>query len=453
MESSGDMEMVETVHCSFVAPNEETPKERLWLSNLDLVMRPHYYTPIIYLYIPPEGKCNADVEEFFSVTTIEKALAIALVPFYPLAGRFGTDGDGRREINCNGEGALFVVARSKLTRHHFHDFKPSTKNRNLFVPVVDSNCAVPLLPLLMLQMTYLSCGSVVLGLAFNHCVVDAHSDFHFMQALTNIAKGNSSIVPAPSINRTLIRARSPPLSPSKRQAYAARTKSESLGHTSKEISPPFVSTILKLSQCQINYLKSQCSSNKSTDSAAVSTFQAVSAHIWKVFCVARGLAHDKESRLIFSIGIRSRMSPPLPEYFFGNGCTSGEATARVSEVIGFIPERIREAIGQVDDAYIRAYIDDLEVADKDRVMNWIPMTESDILIASWLGMPCYDADFGYGKPVFVSRAETGLTGVAVLINNPGKDKALLLLLSPGSVCLYSSHGDLPYHHCSIGGCM
>jgi shikimate O-hydroxycinnamoyltransferase len=39
-------------------------------------------------------------------------MAMALVPFYPLSGRLGVDSDGRVQIDCNAEGALFVVAQS-----------------------------------------------------------------------------------------------------------------------------------------------------------------------------------------------------------------------------------------------------------------------------------------------------------------------------------------------------
>ncbi|KAF3339045.1 Shikimate O-hydroxycinnamoyltransferase [Carex littledalei] len=134
--------LVEIVESSLVAPSENTPKERHWLSNLDLSMPPTLYTSIIYLY-----RFNGD-SDFFSVSNIKTALAKALVLFYPLAGRLVADKDGRLEIDCNGEGAFFVIG----------------------------------------EITFLKSSDVVIGAAFNHCIVDVHSDFHLMRTLTNIGR-------------------------------------------------------------------------------------------------------------------------------------------------------------------------------------------------------------------------------------------------------------------------
>lgn len=139
------METIEIVESSLVAPSEDTPKEKQWLSIFDLSVLPSIYTSLIYLY-----RFNGD-PDFFSVTNIRTALAKALVLFYPLAGRLAMDKDGRLEIDCNADGALFVVARSKLTLDDLRDYEPSAENRKLFVPVSYSETP----PLLMLQVLYM----------------------------------------------------------------------------------------------------------------------------------------------------------------------------------------------------------------------------------------------------------------------------------------------------------
>ncbi|WVZ48925.1 hypothetical protein U9M48_000316 [Paspalum notatum var. saurae] len=100
MNSTGDVQVLES---SFVAP-----KKGLWLSPLDL-MQGNRHTPTVYLYHRHRASSSDD---FFDVTRLKASLAKALVIFYPLAGRFAVDDNGRPEISCNGEGALFVVARS-----------------------------------------------------------------------------------------------------------------------------------------------------------------------------------------------------------------------------------------------------------------------------------------------------------------------------------------------------
>ncbi|KAI4972574.1 hypothetical protein ZWY2020_003499 [Hordeum vulgare] len=95
----------------FSASDKSTP---LWLSNLDLAV-PKTHTPLVYYYPAPAPAGDGgekEAEGFFTSERLWEALARALVPFYPLAGRMAAGPEGRLEIDCNGEGALFIVARA-----------------------------------------------------------------------------------------------------------------------------------------------------------------------------------------------------------------------------------------------------------------------------------------------------------------------------------------------------
>ncbi|CAN6204220.1 unnamed protein product [Urochloa humidicola] len=124
---------VQVIESSFVAPREATPTKGLWLSPLDLAAT-RGHTPLVYLYGPGAA--------FLDVARLKEAMAKALVPFYPLAGRLGVDGDGRLEITCNGEGALFVVARSSLTAEDVDFTRPSPQLRGMFVPRIEPSSLV-----------------------------------------------------------------------------------------------------------------------------------------------------------------------------------------------------------------------------------------------------------------------------------------------------------------------
>uniref|UniRef100_A0A453PQJ3 Uncharacterized protein n=1 Tax=Aegilops tauschii subsp. strangulata TaxID=200361 RepID=A0A453PQJ3_AEGTS len=104
------VEEVKVVECSMVTPSEEMPRHGLWLSPPDLMMVNRGHTPTIYFYRAASG------DDFFDVAKLKAAMAKALVPFYPLAGRLGVDGNGRPEIDCTGRGARFVVAPQGLQR-------------------------------------------------------------------------------------------------------------------------------------------------------------------------------------------------------------------------------------------------------------------------------------------------------------------------------------------------
>ncbi|KAM0848080.1 hypothetical protein ACQ4PT_054604 [Festuca glaucescens] len=135
---------------------------------------------------------------------------MALVLFYPLAGRLGMAPDGRVEIDCNGEGAVFVVAQSDVELDDLEDFEPSKAMSDMFVPPYDKEVGAGA-PLLLLQVTFLRGGGVVLGTGMHHYALDGRSSFHFIQTWSSLARGAAGDVVPPFLDRSPLRARSPPV--------------------------------------------------------------------------------------------------------------------------------------------------------------------------------------------------------------------------------------------------
>ena len=120
------MAKVEVLSSEMVVPADETPRGSIWLSNLDLAGR-RGYTPTVYFF-----HTNAD-PDFFSTDSMKDSLARALVLFYPLAGRLGLDGAGRVQVDCTGEGVVFVTARSEhySLEDLINEFVPCGEMRDL----------------------------------------------------------------------------------------------------------------------------------------------------------------------------------------------------------------------------------------------------------------------------------------------------------------------------------
>ena len=136
---------------TIVRPAREAPRRRLWLSDLDLVM-PRIHTASVYFYRRPEGPAP-EPEGFFDGERMRRALAEALVPFYPMAGRLARDEDGRVEIDCNGEGVLFVeVDAPNAAVDNYGDFAPTMELKRL-IPAVDYTDDISSFPLLVLQVS------------------------------------------------------------------------------------------------------------------------------------------------------------------------------------------------------------------------------------------------------------------------------------------------------------
>ena len=169
-------------------PAEETPTKSIWLSSLDLtVLGPHICT--LYVY-HPENSNNTNNCNFLDATILKESLRRALVPFYPMAGRLKeADHNGRLEIDCNGEGALFVEAETMHSLVDFGDFKPSPELTRLVIPTCDYSKGHALIPLLMVQLTRFRCGGVTLGFAQHHRVADGLGHLHFIKSWARLARG------------------------------------------------------------------------------------------------------------------------------------------------------------------------------------------------------------------------------------------------------------------------
>ena len=150
------MLVVEVKESTMVRPAGETPVVSLWNSNVDLVV-PRFHTPSVYFYRP--SSCDDDNKKekltLLDSQVLKEALSKALVLFYPMAGRLKRDEDGRIEIDCNGQGVLFVEAHTNSLIDDFGDFSPTLELRQL-IPSVDYSKGIETYPLLVLQVPFFS---------------------------------------------------------------------------------------------------------------------------------------------------------------------------------------------------------------------------------------------------------------------------------------------------------
>ncbi|KAK9940629.1 hypothetical protein M0R45_017280 [Rubus argutus] len=204
---------VSVLESTVVRPAVETPRQSLWISNIDMV-QPHTHTPLVYFYKQPNNNDGADKDQnFFDKHVLKHSLSKALVPFYPLAGRLKQKGTSMVSIS-----------------------------------------------IAMQRITYLKCGGVALGLRLDHRVADGLSAFHFINTWSDMARGLDCAIP-PTMDRTILRARDPPrplLDHNHHIEYPPRNQHE-INTEATTVS------IFRFTREQINVLKAMSTTTKEED--------------------------------------------------------------------------------------------------------------------------------------------------------------------------------------------
>ncbi|EEF33008.1 Anthranilate N-benzoyltransferase protein, putative [Ricinus communis] len=383
-----------------IRPAEDLPSQCLWLSNLDL---------------------------------LHKGTMKVLVEFYPVAGRLGKDDNGRLQINCNNEGVLFIEAETDSSMDDLGDVMVNLKIPQL-IPTLDFSNGISSFPLFVVQATTFTCGGVSLGIRFHHVLADGSAALYFINTWCDVARGLSINV-SPMIDRTILRSQDPP-NPKFQHLEFGKPLTLNTNSTKNQTNSI---EILKFTPDQLNTLKTKVNSNSKDGRTKYSSYEILTAHIWRCTCRARNLADDQATKLYISVDGRSRLQPQLPHSYFGNVTFPTTSIALcgdlLSEPLMATAERIRKAIRRMDDEYLRSAVDYLQVLDDlTPVMRGPDACRCPNLhIISWMWLPFYEADFGMGKPIYV-RPANPLEGKGYVIPTPGDDRNWAL-----SICLETDH--------------
>ncbi|XVF65896.1 hypothetical protein PTKIN_Ptkin09bG0287600 [Pterospermum kingtungense] len=385
-----------------------------------------YHIPTVYFY-KRNGSSN-----FFDPEKLKDALSKVLVPFYPIAGRLGFDKNGRLEIVCNAEGVLFVEAETTSAMDQLvGDYSDGSQVFRM-VPEVDYSGGISSFPLLVLQVTTFKCGGVCLGVGIQHALADGISALHFINSWAETARGLSLSV-APLMDRTLLRARVPPTPTFYHVEYdpppsiLASDKSQSHDHK------PSIVSIFKLTVDQLNTLKAKSNIENPDDTMKCSTFNILAAHFWRCVSKARGLSNDQLTMLYIPIDGRSRLNPPVPPGYFGNvifgATTIAHAGDLRSEPFTETMKRVHRLLKQFNDEYMRSAIDYIEKApDLSKLVRGAHTFRCPNLnVNSWVWLPIYDADFGWGRPIFMGPANVVQEGKIYILPSPINDGTMLVV--------------------------
>ncbi|KAI7737034.1 hypothetical protein M8C21_007534 [Ambrosia artemisiifolia] len=369
---------VVVIESTMVRPAEATQAKNLWLSSLDL-MAPSIHAQQVYFY-RPNGALN-----FFDTEVMKDALSKALVAFYPLGGRLKQGKDGRIEIDCQGQGALFVEAECDGILDDF-------------------------------------CNSLQMWWSF----ANGTSAMHFTNMWSNICRG-LDITSPPFMDRTLLRAHDPPQPVFNHIEYHQDQKVNSLGQVPLDETNT-VCKMFKVTRKQLNVLKAKSKEDRNT--IRYSTFEILASHVWKCVCKSRRLREDVGTKAYILTNGRARLQPQLPPGYFGNVnfITSAIATAGEiqSQPIWYAASKIHDALVTMNNDYLKSALDYLEQhLDQKPIVSY---KYTNIRIVSWGRLGIHDADFGWGRPVFMGPLRVRYEGMCFVLPSPIDDGSLSIII-------------------------
>ncbi|KAG5563984.1 hypothetical protein RHGRI_000229 [Rhododendron griersonianum] len=188
----------------------------------------------------------------------------------------------------------------------------------------------------------------------------------------------------------------------------------------------------------INTLKANSKDDKNPE--RYSTYETLAAYVWRCSCIARGLGDDQATKLYISTDGRSRLHPPLPPGYFGNVIFTAISLALSGDLrsnpLNSTMTKIRTALSRMDDDYLRSTLNYLALQPDPTALVRGAHTFKcpNLNVVSWIRLPVYDADFGWGRPIHMGPADVPFEGNVYILPSPTGDGSLSLV-----ICLEADH--------------
>nr|VDD00808.1 unnamed protein product [Brassica oleracea]VDD00810.1 unnamed protein product [Brassica oleracea] len=304
--------LLEKKPTEFVKPSKKTPWKTLFLSTLDNDPLNEVMYGALYVFKANEKNHNDPV------SLLRKALSELLVYYYPLSSKMSRRRSDRKlQLTYYSEGVPFVIATATCnlaTLNYIENIDEEIALR--LVPEVELNYQYEIsYHPLTLQVTKFPCGGFTIGVALSHAVSDGFSFAMIMHALTELAGGKSkpSVMPVWERERLVRGIDNKP-------ARVPGSNSDGLLATSPYMPTDFMVTeTINIRPENIKKLRDTLvREDEFLNKEGVTTFEVLSAYIWKSRCRALNLNLDGITVLGFAVGIRHVLDPPVPRGYYGN---------------------------------------------------------------------------------------------------------------------------------------
>ncbi|KAJ8420862.1 hypothetical protein Cgig2_006791 [Carnegiea gigantea] len=401
-----DFPSIERISECFIKPKYEIEEsnESYHLAPWDLAMLSSHYIQKGLLFAKPKNNSNYSTDKLLE--SLKESLSLTLFHFHPLAG----------------PGVGFIHATLDVT---ISDIVSSANVPLVVRSFFDHDRAV----------TELLDG-VFIGCSMNHVLGDGTSYWHFWNVWTEIHIANGKDI---SVSRLPVHQRWFPdgYGPVALLPFTRPDQFVTIYEESSELRERF----FHFSSKSIARLKANA--NEESNTAKISSFQALSAFVWRAIVRANQLPHDQITNCRLAVNNRSRLDPPLSQDYFGNALNAVKATTTAGQLL-------EQTLGWVALMLHQAVINHTDKVVRDFVKGWLespfvyPITMFDpnsVMIGGSPRFDMYGNEFGLGKAVAARSGHAHKYGgkVSAYPGHAGKGSVdLEICLTPDSMTALES---------------
>lgn len=177
-----------------------------------------------------------------------------------------------------------------------------------------------------------------------------------------------------------------------------------------------------------------------------SRYESIAGHMWVCACKARSTGDGDASQptmIRVAVDVRRRLGTPIPNNFTGNStltavtpkCQFGNL---ITQPLSYAAGKIREGTWKITDEYARSAMDFL-AGQED--ISWVRTSYHTVVqfdapfwgnpnlsLGSWMSLPLYEADFGWGRPCYVGPATLNADGKSFIMPGTTDDGSLIVAI-------------------------
>ncbi|XP_022727148.1 vinorine synthase-like [Durio zibethinus] len=396
---------VEVISKEIIRPSSPTPHQlcHYQLCSLDQ-LAPPVYNHLVLFY---KNKSDIQIDNIKNVLDhLRLSVSKALTYFYPLAGRIKDN----LFIDCNDEGIPFKEAHVKCRLADILQSPVPKELNKLFPFALDSAAELPM----GIQFNTFDCGGIGIGLCISHKIGDALSYFTFLNTWADIGRGDDQKIVLPEFVSTKL---FPPRILSLPEPVVDTNK--------KNIETKrFVFSASKIEEIRAKYAESGSLENQKRRSSRI---EALSAFIWSRFIAStkERSSPDGFYTIVHTVNLRTRFELPLSDQSFGNiyhvaiTVPSMDSEKDCDNLVS----QMRDSIRKIDKVFVEKLQvgEDLFDSTNEGDENFNKGEKIPFVFTSLCKFPLYEADFGWGKPIWISSATLSSKNLVVFMDTASGD--------------------------------